>query len=300
VSPPQLPGEGRGPARSNDSRGSANDAARRTGPRPAPGSRWWVGAALLAGLGAAAAFFLWPRAPDQPAKSADDLLRSGPSACEFITFEGTRFTACRYRRGEDRIELLLDPGGKPLRSLPALRQHLGEGAQTLRFAMNAGMYDGAGRPIGLYVEDGRERRALNRRDGAGNFHLKPNGVFTVDTDGRVAVLPSERYRRSSKVAWATQSGPMLVIDGELHPRFSADGSSLHVRNGVGVGDPDTAWFAISEQPVSFGRFARLFRDRLGCANALFLDGSVSSLWDRPANRVDAYPALGPLIAVFKS
>jgi prepilin-type processing-associated H-X9-DG protein len=256
---------------------------------------WIAGGLILAG---AAAFLLWPRAGDQPNASADDLLRTGPSACEFITFEGSRFTACRYRRGEDRIELILDPGGTALRSLPALRGHLGGRADTLRFAMNAGMYDRAGKPIGLYVEQGRERRALNRRDGPGNFHLKPNGVFTVDAEGQVALLPSERYRRSSEIRWATQSGPMLVIDGQLHPKFSADGTSLYVRNGVGVADPDTAWFAISEEPVSFGRFARLFRDRLRCANALFLDGSVSSLWDRPASRIDAYPALGPLIAVF--
>ncbi len=259
------------------------------------------GALFLAAGGAlalAAAFLLWPSAEDQPIRSADDLLRTGPSACEFITFEGTRFTACRYQRGEDRIELILDPGGAALRSLPALRRHLGERADTLRFAMNAGMYDRAGRPIGLYVEQGRERRALNRRDGPGNFHLKPNGVFAVDTDGRVEILPSERYRRSPQVSWATQSGPMLVIERQLHPKFSADGTSLYVRNGVGVADPDTAWFAISEEPVSFGRFARLFRDRLGCANALFLDGSVSSLWDRPAGRIDAYPALGPLVAIF--
>jgi prepilin-type processing-associated H-X9-DG protein len=253
---------------------------------------------LLIGAVATAAFLLWPRGEERPSRSADDLLRTGPSACEFITFEGTRFTACRYRRSEDRIELMLDPGGTPLRSLNQLRQQLGDRANSLRFAMNAGMYDRAGRPIGLYVEQGRERRALNRRDGPGNFHLKPNGVFTVDADGCVAVLPSERYRRSSQISWATQSGPMLVIDDQLHPKLSADGTSLYVRNGVGVADPDTAWFAISEQPVSFGRFARLFRDRLGCANALFLDGSVSSLWDRPANRVDAYPALGPLVAVF--
>jgi prepilin-type processing-associated H-X9-DG protein len=228
------------------------------------------------------------------------LLRSGPSACEFITFEGSRFTACRYRRGEDRIALILDPGGKTLRSLLALRQHLGGQAERLRFAMNAGMYDRAGKPIGLYVEDGRERRPLNTRNASGNFHLKPNGVFSVDADGRVAVAASERFRPAAGIRWATQSGPMLVIDGQLHPKFSADGTSLYVRNGVGVSDPDTAWFAISEEPVSFGRFARLFRDRLGCANALFLDGSVSSLWDRPAGRIDAYPGLGPLVAVFKA
>lgn len=249
-------------------------------------------------MAAGAAWLLWPHSPQPRTRSADDLLRSGPSACEFITFEGSRFTACRYRRGKDRIALLLDPGGKALRSLPSLRQHLGPEAERLRFAMNAGMYDRAGKPIGLYIEDGRERRPLNTRNARGNFHLKPNGVFSVDGDGAVAVAASDRFRAGPNIKWATQSGPMLVIEGQLHPKFSADGTSLYVRNGVGVADPDTAWFAISEEPVSFGRFARLFRDRLGCANALFLDGSVSSLWDRPAGRVDAYPALGPLVAVF--
>lgn len=256
-------------------------------------------AALLVTVGLAS-WLLWPRAqPEpQPMRSADALLGGGPSACERIEFEGSRFTACRYRRGADRIELVLNPGGGPLRSLAALERHLGDRADKLRFAMNAGMYDRAGRPIGLYVEDGRERKALNRRNGSGNFHLMPNGVFSVDAEGRVAVTTGTAWRASSDVRWATQSGPMLVIDGALHPRFSEDGSSLHIRNGVGATDDDTAWFAISEEPVSFGRFARLFRDRLSCPNALFLDGAVSSLWDRPSGRRDAYPSLGPMIAVF--
>jgi uncharacterized protein YigE (DUF2233 family) len=255
-------------------------------------------ALLLAGAGGAA-WLLWPRPePAQSPRKLDDLLAPAESACERIEFEGSRFTACRYRRGEDRIELFLDSGRRPLRSLAALERHLGPRAETLRFAMNAGMYDRGGRPIGLYVDDGNERRALNTRNASGNFHLKPNGVFTVDTEGRVAVVTSDDYEPSDTVRWATQSGPMLVIDGQLHPRFSENGTSLHVRNGVGVSDPETAWFAISDEPVSFGRFARLFRDRLGCPDALFLDGAVSSLWDRPAGRRDAYPSLGPLIAVF--
>ena len=231
----------------------------------------------------------------------DELLQPRASACERIQFEGSRFTICRYRRGQDRIALFLeDASGKPLRSLAALERHLGPRAADLRFAMNAGMYDRGGQPIGLYVEDGRERRALNRRDGPGNFHLKPNGVFSVDADGRVAITATDRFRARQDIRWATQSGPMLVIDGDLHPRFSENGASLHVRNGVGVVDPDMAWFAISDEPVSFGRFARLFRDRLGCPNALFLDGGVSSLWDRPSARRDAYPLLGPLLAVFSA
>jgi uncharacterized protein YigE (DUF2233 family) len=255
-----------------------------------------LGAAGAAGL---AAWLLWPGRPPAPAPRAAGDLLAGPSACERILFEGSRFTACRYRRGEDRIALYLDPAGRPLRSLRALEAQLGREAQSLRFAMNAGMYDDGGRPIGLFVAEGRVRQPLNRRGGPGNFHLLPNGVFSVDEAGRVAVTATARYRPAG-VRWATQSGPMLVIDGALHPRFADNGASLNLRNGVGVADPDTAWFAISEEPVSFGRFARLFRDRLGCANALFLDGTVSSLWDRPAHRQDGYSRLGPLVAVFAS
>jgi uncharacterized protein YigE (DUF2233 family) len=251
-----------------------------------------IGVALLVG----AVLLLWPRAGRQ--QGAGDA-QAGASACEVIIFEGSRFTACRYRRGEDRIELILDAENQPIRSFASLQRFLGDRADTLRFAMNAGMFDESGKPIGLYVEHGRERRALNRRDGPGNFHLMPNGVFTIDNVGQVAVVRSDAYRARPEIVFATQSGPMMVIDGALHPRISDNGASLNIRNGVGVSAPDTAWFAISEEPVSFGRFARFFRDRLGCPNALFLDGTVSSLWDRPAERQDPNPALGPMVMVFR-
>jgi uncharacterized protein YigE (DUF2233 family) len=164
--------------------------------------------------------------------------------------------------------------------------------------MNAGMYDEQGGPIGLYVADGRERHPINRRPGPGNFHMLPNGVFEVMQDGRVAIVPGGSYLPDSRPRWATQSGPMLVIDGALHPAIRPNGDSLYVRNGVGVADENIAWFAISDEPVSFGRLARLFRDVLGCGNALYLDGSVSSLWDRPSWRRDDRAELGPLVAVF--
>jgi uncharacterized protein YigE (DUF2233 family) len=167
--------------------------------------------------------------------------------------------------------------------------------------MNAGMFDEAGRPIGLYIEQGAEQHRINLRDGGGNFHLKPNGVFAVDEAGRVSITPSDGFARRPppRVMWATQSGPMLVIAGRLHPRISADGESQLIRNGVGVAGPDTAWFVISDDPVSFGRFARLFRDGLHCSDALFLDGSVSGLWDPGAGRRDDGPPLGPMAVVFR-
>ncbi|HLL59814.1 MAG TPA: phosphodiester glycosidase family protein, partial [Allosphingosinicella sp.] len=177
---------------------------------------------------------------------------------------------------------------------------LGPRASRLRFAMNAGMYDEAGAPIGLFVRDGRQEKSLNRREGSGNFHLMPNGVFAVDGEGKLSVTPSAAFaKKLPSPKWATQSGPMLVIDGKLHPKFDENGESQLIRNGVGVADPGTAYFVISEDPVSFGRFARFFRDELDCKNALYLDGSVSSLWDPAGQRQDAYSELGPMIAVFR-
>lgn len=225
--------------------------------------------------------------------------RTNRAACEQREFEGSVFTTCRYDRRRDRIELVLDGPRGPLRSLEALEAELGPRAARLRFAMNAGMYGEDGRPVGLYVEAGRERRRINRTaGGGGNFHMRPNGVFTVAADGRVAVLVSDRYDPASRPRWATQSGPMLVIAGRLHPLIRENGPSLHIRNGVGVDSPDTAWFVISQNAVSFGRMARFFRDVLRCPNALYLDGSVSSLWDRPAGRRDVRADLGPFLAVF--
>ena len=187
--------------------------------------------------------------------------------------------------------------GEPLRSFEALETYLGPRASMLLFAMNGGMYDEDGRPIGLYVEDGKQLHAINLKQGGGNFHLMPNGVFALDAEGRVSVTPSKKFEAEGS-RWATQSGPMLVIEGKLHPAFDANGESLNIRNGVGACGENVAWFAISEDPVSFGRFARLFRDELGCPNALFLDGAVSSLWEAGA-RQDRRAPLGPLIAVFR-
>jgi uncharacterized protein YigE (DUF2233 family) len=165
--------------------------------------------------------------------------------------------------------------------------------------MNAGMYDESGRPIGLYVEQGERQRRINLRSGPGNFHMKPNGVFAVDEQGRVSLKTSEAFaRRPPPAMWATQSGPMLVIDGRLHPAIRPDGESRLVRNAVGVADERTAYFVISDEPVSFGRLARLFRDALRCPNALFFDGTVSSLWDPAAGRRDGYDSLGPMVMVF--
>ncbi len=113
------------------------------------------------------------------------------------------------------------------------------------------------------------------------------------------MLDTERFADevTERPEFATQSGPMLVIGGELHPAFDPDGASLKIRNGVGVDEAGRAHFLISEAPISFGKFARYFRDVAKTPNALFLDGSVSSLWDPAHERMDSRVPLGPLVVV---
>jgi uncharacterized protein YigE (DUF2233 family) len=160
-------------------------------------------------------------------------------------------------------------------------------------------FDERGKPIGLMVENGKQVHAINLKAGGGNFHLMPNGVFLVRKDGRSEVVTSKAYKPSPDIRFATQSGPMLVIEGKLHPKFDVDGTSRYVRNGVGVGRDGKALFVISEDSVSFGKFARFFRDQLKVRNALYVDGSVSSLWDPANGRMDSFTELGPMVVAFK-
>lgn len=220
------------------------------------------------------------------------------SACQQRLFESSRFTVCDP--GHGRMELVAAARGEPpIRRLDELELKLGKRASEVLFAMNAGMYGEDGRPIGPAIVEGRQVRAINRRKGGGNFHLMPNGVFQNRRDGTDEILTSDRWRPSPTIRIATQSGPMLVIDGKLHPAFAPDGSSRHIRNGVGIAPDGRSRFVISEDPVSLGKFARFFRDSLKCRNALFFDGAVSALWDPANHRRDLTVPLGPIVVAFK-
>jgi len=222
------------------------------------------------------------------------------AACAPERFEDNDYVICRFDLRQDALRLhSLAPDGEPYGSFTALSESLAERGETLAFAMNAGMYGEDLRPIGLYVEDGRTLKKANRRDGPGNFHLKPNGVFFIDGETG-GVMETEAFLAAKlSPRFASQSGPMLVVDGAIHPRFSETGTSLQRRNGVGAPDTHTLVFAISEGGVNFHSFARLFRDHLGCPNALFLDGSISSLHAAELGRSDGFAALGPIVALAK-
>lgn len=185
----------------------------------------------------------------------------------------------------DHLELYWkDDAGQPLAGIDRLRDWGAARGHTLLFAANAGIYDREYRPLGLHVEEGIALRPLNTTragSGHGNFAMQPNGVFYVDQNDRAGVTTTDRWReRGPRARIASQSGPMLVVDGEINRAFDAQSDSLKWRSGVCAPTPSRVVFAVSEVPVSFHAFARLFHDTLGCRDALYLDGTLSRLWTR--------------------
>ena len=226
--------------------------------------------------------------------------KAAGKACAPFSFGGYSYTICSAPLNRFSIKLLWRrPDGKPYNYLSALPARNAQG-ESISFAFNGGMYDPDYKPVGLYVENGEQFVAANTRPGAGNFHLKPNGIFYVK--GREAgVMETAAFlRKKLRPDFATQSGPMLVVDGELNRRIAGAAISKKRRDGVCVQDGRVV-FAISEAGTPFGAFARLFRDGLKCRNALFLDGGSAPALFFPAGAMtgNTFVALGPMIAAYE-
>ncbi|MFD1912679.1 phosphodiester glycosidase family protein [Halodurantibacterium flavum] len=217
--------------------------------------------------------------------------------CEPVDHDGNRYIVCEVRAGQDDLRLWLTaPDGAIYGSFDRLNRTLADDGLRLGFAMNAGMYHSDRTPVGLYLDRAGQAGKLVTSAGPGNFGMLPNGVFCIGPEG-FAVLETRRFADSPPVCdYATQSGPMLVIDGELHPRFLVDATSRYVRNGVGVSeDGSRAWFVISDRRVTFHEFGRMFRDGLGTPNALYFDGNISRLHAPGLRRSDWGLPLGPIV-----
>jgi uncharacterized protein YigE (DUF2233 family) len=223
------------------------------------------------------------------------------SPCAPISFEGRSYTICEAPLDRFSIRLFWRrPDGEPYGYLSSLPK-TGEKGERLAFALNAGMFHPDYKPVGLYVENGRELVRANTNNGPGNFHLKPNGVFYVNGNEAGVMETGAFLKNRPNAAFATQSGPMLVIKGRLHPRLAKASTSEKRRDGVCVRGRKVVLFAISDGGVPFDSFLRLFRDGLKCSDALFLDGgSAPALYVPSASSWGSnLSALGPLIGVYE-
>ena len=219
--------------------------------------------------------------------------------CRDVDHEGNAYVVCEVDPTREKLRLFRsDESGDAYGHFSMLKAELASEGEELVFAMNAGMYHEDRSPVGFYLEDGREEMRVISGPSQGNFGLLPNGIFCIG-DGWARVIETRDFlARRPACRHATQSGPMLVIDGELHPKFLADGTSRFIRNGVGTTeDGQTAIFAMSDAPVNFHTFGRFFRDVLKLPQALYFDGNISRLYAPGISRHDAGFAMGPVVGV---
>jgi uncharacterized protein YigE (DUF2233 family) len=181
------------------------------------------------------------------------------------------------------------------------RADLESRGELLLFATNGGMYQPDQSPQGLYIEEGKTlQKADTRREGYGNFYMQPNGIFLITEKGDPHVITTQDLRSYERrgIRYATQSGPMLLVDGQMNSKFMKDSPNFHIRSGVGVNEEGKIVFIISETRVRFYELAKAF-EKMGCKNALYLDGAISQTYLPEIERSESGGGFGVMIGVSK-
>ena len=188
--------------------------------------------------------------------------------------------------------------GEIFKSIQNLKTYVEDKHKTLLFAMNGGMYKQDYSPLGLFIRDGKTISPLNTASGSGNFYMEPNGVFCITEDNIPGIYKTSELTAKGKMKYATQSGPMLVVDGNINPAFKDGSKNINIRNGVGILPDNEIVFAISKSEINFFDFATYFKN-LGCSNALYLDGYVSRAYIPDSSWKQTDGNFGVIIGVTK-
>lgn len=217
-----------------------------------------------------------------------------------INYRGVSYDLYIVHPRKDDIRFFWkDEDGDLFASFGAVRRWLRKKGRKLLFATNGGIFEWGLQPLGLYIENRRVKVKPNYRKGKGNFYLQPNGVFYVNRH-HAGVMTMRAYRKlRPKAHFATQSGPMLVLNRRIHPIFRRRSNSRYIRNGVGIDRYGRIIFAISNRPVNFYTFSSLFKHRLHCINALYLDGNISRMYLPQKKRHDLGGNFAVIIGVSK-
>lgn len=221
------------------------------------------------------------------------------SISESIKWNGKLYDVLQAHPKEHRIVMdWKDDAEENFRSISKYEAFLKEKGQEAVMITNAGIFMEDGTPLGLYIEDGKVARETNRvQEAYGNFYMQPNGIFYLKDD-LAEVMPTSEYKpEETSFDYATQSGPLLVIDGKINEQFNEDSKNLKLRSGVGVDISGNVIFAISQGPVNFYEFATLFREKYSCPNALYLDGGISRMYLPSIERDQKGGNFGAFIAV---
>lgn len=226
----------------------------------------------------------WQHAVNAQAKQTE----SSPIEHQIVAWKGANYVVIKTNPAA--LEFFLEANGQKFKSFDRLATHLEKEDKTLLFAMNGGMYlpDEDNEPQGLYIENSRVRTKLEpltkQRPIRTNFYLHPNGIFSINHQNQAKVQSNEQFQHAypnavyKDIKFATQSGPMLVIDDNIHPAFTEKSKNIHIRNAVGITDNNEIYLVLSQERICFHDIASLFKEKLHCSNALYLDGFVSKLY----------------------
>jgi uncharacterized protein YigE (DUF2233 family) len=219
---------------------------------------------------------------------------------ERIKFLAVEFVAYRVEPEADELAIFWqDAAGKPLNTFAKLQEQAAARSRKLKFAINGGIFSSETAPLGLHVENSKVLRPLNVGGSDGrqfNFYLKPNGVFFVASNQAGILETGEYAKRQVNPVLACQSGPLLLLEGKIHPAFRQGSTNLHWRTGVGVTRDQQVVFAISNERLCFYDFARFFKEKLNCDNALYLDGDICAIYlpelgYRGEDRIQSFAAM---------
>lgn len=189
-----------------------------------------------------------------------------------------------------------DNDGIILKSINNLKDKTQQDKKKLRFAMNGGMFEPNNFPKGLYIENFNILNKIDTLAGKGNFYLKPNGIFYLTRNKGAEIIDTELFRDNPDIQYATQSGPLLLINGKVNPIFKKDSKNINIRNGVGILKNGNVIFIMSKIEVNFYNFASIFRE-LGCNKALYLDGFVSRTYCPEEKWIQKDGSFGVMIGV---
>jgi uncharacterized protein YigE (DUF2233 family) len=246
---------------------------------------------------------LSPETKKQIKKTGKEITKQVAATVEHLDMEHDYIG---YEANPDSSEIRMywkDNKGNILGSLGNLKKYTAQNGDSLLYACNGGMYMQNQAPLGYFIQQGKILQKINTKTGSGNFYLKPKGVFYVDDKNTAGIQSIETAAdrallQTKKIAYLTQSGPMLVHNNTINPLFTPGSSNINVRNGVGILPNGHAYFAMSTYPVSFYDFANHFKGK-GCSQALYFDGFVSRSFCPQQNYMQLDGNFGVMVAVIK-
>lgn len=222
------------------------------------------------------------------------------SFCKPVKLENEKFVTYTINPKKHKVQLFWkNEQNENFRNAGNLNKWFEKSNLKLLFACNAGMFEKDLSPVGLFIEKENTKREINKSEGKGNFFMKPNGIFFMTKDYKASICVTEEFKFDKKIDYATQSGPMLIINENINPEFKDKSKNINIRNGVGILQNGDIVFVMSKDVINFYDFANYFK-ALGCKNALYLDGFVSRTYCPEKKCIQTDGNFGVMFGILKN